>query len=179
MVFKAHLDVADLNHHRYEHKDVTVALLPREDLEHFLLKLIGFCLLPLHSAAWSKNNDNPIHPDLSLKDEFNRYILWIEVGSPTQKRLERAMQQAEQVIVITLKNSTWLTDNEAYLSRKHIKLLAIDTQFLNNLSQDMTQRFDWSVVVEQNTLTITNNQGFYETNFTEEVALNYLSSEPH
>ena len=114
-----------------------------------------------------------MHPDLSLKGDFERYLLWIDVGFPSQKRLDRAVQQSDQVIVITPKNSIWLKDNERFFKRKNIKVLPIEAEFLQQLSKDITQRLDWSVVVDQNKLTIANSHGFYETSFKEDVAINY------
>lgn len=173
IVFKAHLDVSDMNHHRYEHKDVTISLLPKEDIEHFLLKLIGYCLLPLESAFWSKTNDQPIHPDLGLQDEIGDYTLWIEVGFPSQKRLDKACQLAKQVVLITPKESEWLDNMKSYLRKRATKVIAIDIKFLNQLQIDISKRLDWSVIIEHNKLTISNDLGYYETSLPQDCDIVY------
>ena len=173
IVFKAHLDVSDMNNHRYEHKDVTISLLPKEDLEHFLLKLIGYCLLPLESAFWSKTNHQPIHPDLGLQNEIGDYTLWVEVGFPSQKRLDKACQLAKQVVLITPKVSDWLNDMKSHLRKHSIKVIAIDHDFLNQLQTDLSKRVDWSVIIEHNKLTISNDLGYYETSLTQDYEIVY------
>lgn len=84
-LFKAHIDVSDIDHHRYEHKDFTLALLPNEDITHFLLKLIGYSLLPLNEANIYSPKAHVFNPDVGIQSLDERFEILVRCGISINK----------------------------------------------------------------------------------------------
>ncbi len=163
-IYKAHIDVSDINHHRYEHIDFTLSLLPHEDTQHLLLKLIGYCLFPFTESIISTSDDLPLHPDVGICDLDDHFKLWLDVGFPELKRIEKACRKSDQVIILTIAKSQWLAENKAkLLLLNNLHLLKIEADFLKFLQRDMSRKLVWSVILDQNRLALTSHNAFFET----------------
>ena len=62
---------------------------------------------------------------------------------------------------------------KSYLRKRAIKVIAIDIKFLNKLQIDISKRLDWSVIIEHNKLTISNDLGYYETSLPQDCDIVY------
>jgi len=170
-LFKVHIDVSDIDHHRYEHKDFTLALLPNEDTAHFLLKLIGYGLLPLNEANFYSPKARSFNPDVGIQSLDEHFEIWLDAGFPSIKRIDKASHKAEQIIILTPTYSDWLEENKQKLRLiENLQLIALDNSFIHKIEDNIERKLDWSVILENNKLSISDNHGFYETNL-EEVSL--------
>ncbi|SFD20002.1 YaeQ family protein [Pseudoalteromonas denitrificans] len=167
-LFKAHLDVADINHHRYEHKDFTLALLPNEDTQHFLLKLIGYSLLPLEQANIFSHNTSSFNPDVGIQALDEHFEVWLDAGFPSLKRVDRACHKSEQVIILTPTQSSWLDENKHKLRLlDNLHLISLDNHFIQKIEDNIVKKLDWSVILENDKITISDHCDFYETQLNE------------
>jgi uncharacterized protein YaeQ len=163
-LFKAHIDVSDIDHHRYEHKDFTLALLPNEDTTHFLLKLIGYSLLPLNEANIYSPKAHSFNPDVGIQSLDEHFEIWLDAGFPPIKRVDKASHKSEQVIILTPTYSDWLDENKQKLRLiDNLQLISIDNCFINKIEDNIERKLEWSVILENNQISISDNHGFYET----------------
>jgi len=108
-IFKATLQVADIDHGYYAEHALTLARHPSETDERMMVRIVA---LALHAhelqdlcrgdgtLAFGAGLSNPDDPDVSLTDFTGRKRLWIEVGQPEDKPLTKACAQADAVIVL-------------------------------------------------------------------------------
>jgi len=107
-VFKADVQLADIDHGHYTDLQLTLARHPSETDERMLVRLAAL-LLNAHQVQALCGGDarigfgaglsSPDEPDVLLQDFTGRKRLWIEVGQPDDKALARACARADQVIV--------------------------------------------------------------------------------
>ncbi len=98
-VYKADLQLADLDRNHYQDYALTLARHPSETDERLLLRLVAFALNADERLSFCKGISTDDEPDLWRKSLSDEIELWIELGQPDEKRLRRACGRARQVIV--------------------------------------------------------------------------------
>jgi uncharacterized protein YaeQ len=108
-IFKANLQVADIDHGYYTDQALTLARHPSETDERMMVRIVA---LALHAHAlrdlcqgdgmlgFGAGLSDPDDPDVVLTDFTGRKRLWIEVGQPEERALVKASSQADAVIVL-------------------------------------------------------------------------------
>ncbi len=96
-IFKAELQVADMDRHYYGSHILTVARHPSETDERMMVRLLAFALHAQDALAFGKGLGAEDEPDLWLRDLTGAIDLWLDVGLPEEKRIRRACGRAEQV----------------------------------------------------------------------------------
>ncbi len=98
-VFKAALDVADMDRKHYAQYALTVARHPSETDERMMLRLLAFALNAHERLEFGRGLSDADDPDLWRKDLTGVTEHWIEVGQPDGKRVLRACGRAARVTV--------------------------------------------------------------------------------
>jgi len=107
-IFKAHLQVADIDHNYYADHTLTLARHPSETDERMMVRLAVLALNAHElqdlcggdgTLAFGAGLSDPSDPDVHLTDYTGRKRLWMEVGQPEDKPLTRACSQADRVRV--------------------------------------------------------------------------------
>jgi len=128
-VFKAQLQIADIDNAYYADHALTLARHPSETDERMLVRLAALSLnaFQLQSTcqgdgvlAFGAGLSDPNDPDVSLTDFTGRKRLWIEVGQPDEKTLQRASSQSDHVLVYAFSFSAdiWWKNIENKLHRQ-------------------------------------------------------------
>ena len=107
-IYKAHLQIADIDHGYYADHPLTLARHPSETDERMMVRLVALAA-QAHALqdtchgdgtlAFGAGLSDPDDPDVSLTDFTGRRRLWIEVGQPDDKPLVKASSKADAVVV--------------------------------------------------------------------------------
>ncbi len=98
-IYKAELNVSDMDRNHYQTYNLTIAQHPSETTERMMVRLAAFALNAGEQLEFTKGLSTDDEPDLwarSLSDEID---LWIELGQPDEKRIRKACNRAKQVII--------------------------------------------------------------------------------
>ena len=98
-IYKADVQVADMDRNYYETLALTLARHPSETDERMMIRLLAFAIHADPALTFTKGLFDTDEPDLWQKDLTGAIQLWIEVGQPDEKRLMKACGRSEQVIV--------------------------------------------------------------------------------
>ncbi len=98
-IYKADLQIADMDRNYYTTHPLTMARHPSETDERMMIRLMAFAIHADESLSFTKGLFDVDEPDLWQKDLTGAIQLWIEVGQPDEKRLMKACGRSEQVIV--------------------------------------------------------------------------------
>jgi uncharacterized protein YaeQ len=98
-IYKADLQIADMDRHYYQEHALTIARHPSETDERVMIRLLAFALHADPALAFTKGLFDTDEPDLWQKDLTGAIDLWIEVGQPDEKRLMKACGRAARVVV--------------------------------------------------------------------------------
>jgi len=98
-IFKADLQIADMDRNYYHDHALTLARHPSETDERMMVRLLAYALHASEFLAFGKGLSADDEPDLWCKDLTGAIELWIDVGQPDEKRIRRACGRARQVFV--------------------------------------------------------------------------------
>lgn len=127
-VFKANLQIADIDHNYYADHALTLARHPSETDERMLVRLSALALQAHQlqdvcngdgTLAFGAGLSDPNEPDVWLRDFTGRTRLWIEVGQPEDKPLAKACSKADAVVLYCFSHSAdiWWKGMENKVSR--------------------------------------------------------------
>lgn len=110
-IYKANLQIADMDRNVYVDHAVTIARHPSETDERMMIRLLALVLmlpadsdngmLELAKDLWDNDEPALLHKDLT-----GQILHWVEVGQPDDKRLLRASGRAARVSVLSFSAST-------------------------------------------------------------------------
>ena len=110
-IFKASLQIADMDRGIYTDHNVTLARHPSETDERMMVRLLALALhLPAdarHGALeFAKGLWDPDEPELWQRDLTGQIVHWIEVGQPDERRLMKASGRSARVSVLAFSPGT-------------------------------------------------------------------------
>ncbi|MFP5393184.1 MAG: YaeQ family protein [Gammaproteobacteria bacterium] len=98
-IYKAELQIADMDRNYYQTHLLTLARHPSETDERMMIRLLAFAIHASDALTFTKGMFDTDEPDLWQKDLTGAIELWIEVGQPDDKRLMKACGRSQNVIV--------------------------------------------------------------------------------
>lgn len=98
-IFKANLQIADMDRPYYHDHSLTIARHPSETDERMMVRLLAFALHAAENLVFTKGLCVDEEPALWLKDLTGNPVLWIDVGLPDETRLRKACSRTQQVIL--------------------------------------------------------------------------------
>ena len=119
-IFKASLEIANVDRPYYQTHALTIARHPSETDERMMVRILAFALHAQENLSFGKGISSDGEPDLSIKDLTGSIESWIDVGLPDEKRVRRACGQAQQVFIYTYGGrgaDMWWTQNRDKLER--------------------------------------------------------------
>ncbi len=98
-VFKAELQISDMDRNYYHGHELTLARHPSETDERMMLRLLAFSIHASEHLAFTRGISSQDEPDIWEKDLTGEIALWIDLGQPDEKRLRKACGRARSVYV--------------------------------------------------------------------------------
>jgi uncharacterized protein YaeQ len=99
-IYKAEIQIADMDRHYYGDHALTIARHPSETDERMMVRLATFAFFAAERLELAKGLSDSDEPDLWQKDLTGAIQTWIEVGHPDERRLAKASGRADQVYVV-------------------------------------------------------------------------------
>jgi len=95
-IFKAHLQISDMDRQYYGEHQLTLARHPSETDERMMVRLLAFALHANERLGFTKGLCDDEEPDLWQKSYSGEIELWIDVGLPDERRVRKACNRAVQ-----------------------------------------------------------------------------------
>ncbi len=145
-IFKAGLQIADMDRHYYRDHDLTIARHPSETDERMMVRVLAFALHAHDALVFGKGISTEDEPALWQKDLTGAIDLWIDVGLPDEKDIRKACSRAAQVVIYAYGGRSadlWWGHNSDRLERiKNLTVINLPvaaTQALTKLAQRTMQ----------------------------------------
>ncbi|MDB5796383.1 MAG: YaeQ family protein [Paucimonas sp.] len=98
-IYKASLQIADMDRGYYADHALTIARHPSETDERMMVRVLAFALNASESMVFAKGLSDEDEPALWQKDLTGAIEKWIEVGQPDDRRLMKACGRSPVVLV--------------------------------------------------------------------------------
>lgn len=169
-IYKAQLQLADMDRHVYADPALTIARHPSETDERMMVRVLALALgwpadtnegtLELAKDMWE-----PDEPALWHKNFSDEILHWIEVGQPDDKRLMKASGRARAVSVYAFQSSTpiWWEALVNKVSRaSNLTVWHIPTEQSQALAGLAQRSMQLQVTVQDGTVWVSDGQGSVE-----------------
>lgn len=170
-IFKAHLQIADIDNGYYADHALTLARHPSENDERMMVRLLA---LARHAhalqavcgghgtLAFGAGLSDPNDPDVSLTDYTGRKRLWIEVGQPEEKPLSKACGKADAVVLYAFAHAAqvWWRGIAPKLTRlQRLQVWCLPAHSAPELAQLAQRSMQIQVSIQDGALSFCSNQG--------------------
>jgi len=110
-IYKAQIQLADMDRNIYGDHNVTIARHPSETDERMMIRLLAFALnVPADdhqgNLEFAKDLWDTDEPSLWQKDLTGQIVQWIDLGQPDDKRIMKSAPRAERTAVYSYTSST-------------------------------------------------------------------------
>jgi uncharacterized protein YaeQ len=119
-IFKAELQVSDLDRGHFATHSLTIARHPSETDERMMVRLLAFALNADERLEFGRGLSSEDEPDLVKRDLTGAIDLWIEVGLPDERSVRKAAGRAREVKVYVYGGRSaamWWTQNAEAMAR--------------------------------------------------------------
>lgn len=159
-IYKANLQIADMDRNVYADHGVTIARHPSETDERLMIRLLAFALqvpADTHNGTleFAKSLWDTDEPDLWQKDLTGQIVHWIDVGQPDDKRMMKASPRAGRVTVYAYAASTpiWWGGLENKITRaRNLTVWQIDAEQSQALAVLAQRSMQLQVTVQDGTV---------------------------
>ncbi len=138
-IFKADLQIADMDRHYYYDHHLTIACHPSETEERMMVRLLAFALQADEALCFGKGLSDEDEPDLWVKDYTGAIKLWIDVGLPDDKRVRKACNRSEKVLVLAYGGRQaelwWQQQQSVFERHDHLVVMYLPSEATEHLTQ--------------------------------------------
>jgi uncharacterized protein YaeQ len=163
-IFKANLQVADIDHAYYADHALTLARHPSETDERMMVRLVALAL-NAHmlqtvcggdgTLAFGAGLSNPDDPDVWLRDFTGETKLWVEVGQPDETAITKACRRSKLMAVYCFHHAAevWWRGIENKLHRLHnVQVWRIPTEASQQLAALAQRSMQLQATVQEGAL---------------------------
>lgn len=119
-IYKALLNIANMDINYYNEFNLTLAQHPSETDLRLMVRIVAFIRNANEDLAFCKGIAQDDEPDLWEKSLDGSIKLWIDLGQPDEKRIKKACGRSEKVIIYTYQEgmaSPWFKQMEKVIKR--------------------------------------------------------------
>lgn len=162
-IFKASLNIADMDRGYYADHALTIARHPSETNERMMIRVLAFALYASERLEFGKGISTDDEPALWEHDLTGRILRWIEVGLPDEKLLRRACGRSDEVVLLTYGGGktveAWWNPNQAALIKQEkLTVKSISSPSSKALALMADRALDLQCTVQDNEVWISDAQ---------------------
>jgi len=160
-IYKAKINLSDINRNIYQALSLTIAQHPSETLERMMVRLLAFCLNAEEGLTFTKGLSAVEEPDIITRDLSDSTTLWIDVGEPSADRIKKATRVAEQVKVFSFnsKSPVWWKQNKESFSDLKVSVFQVNWDEAKNLAKLVKRTMDLSVTISEDSIYFSSESG--------------------
>jgi len=139
IIYKASLQISDMDRHYYQDHAVTLARHPSETDERMMVRLLAFAMHAHEDLTFGRGLSTEDEPALWQKDLTGAIDRWIDVGQPDHKTIRQACGRAKQVVIYSYGGrgaALWWESHRSALDRfQNLVVLSIPADGSRSLGQ--------------------------------------------
>lgn len=157
-IYRASIQLSDLDRQVYEQLQTTIARHPSETEERLVVRLLAYLLCYQEGLVFTKGVGSGDEPDLWVIGPDGRPTLWVEVGLPDPERLVKACRHVGRTVLFCFgrNQAQWLAQHQAKLAGcRNLSIISLNAQFLEQLTNGLERNINWEVTVTEGSMYLT------------------------
>ena len=159
-VFKASLQIADMDRNYYQDHSITLARHPSETDERMMTRLLAFALNANERLEFGQGITDEDDADIWLKDLTGTIDLWIDVGTPDERLVRKACGRAKEVRIYAYGGRSaeiWLTQNTSLFARhKNLEIILLPEESTQALAALAERTMNLQFLIQDGQVAISN-----------------------
>ncbi len=152
-IFKAELEVSDMDRQYYASHSLTIARHPSETDERMMVRVLAFAMHAHERLEFGQRMSDQEEPDLVLKDLTGAIELWIDVGQPDEAQLRKACGRAKHVFVYAYSGHAagkWWADSAPAFERfRNLTIVSIPAASAQEIAKFAAARMSLQCMVQE------------------------------
>ncbi len=150
-VFKADLQVANLDQNQFGDYSLTLAQHPSETIERVMIRLLAFALYASEDLRFGRGLSNEEDAAVWEIDPSGVIRLWIDVGLPDEARVKKACSRADRAVIITYggrpSDMWWQQNANALMRYKNLSVIQLSPEDSAKLVEaaGRTMKLSWTI----------------------------------
>lgn len=161
-IFKASLQIADMDRNHYQEHALTLARHPSETDERMMMRLLAFALFADERLEFGRGLSTEDEPALWQKDLTGAIELWIEVGLPDERDLRKACGRASRVVVLCYGGrgaDIWWEQNRDKLERlRNLEVMNVSTAASQGIAALATRSMSLQCTIQDGQVWLTDGE---------------------
>lgn len=165
-IYKAEVQISDLDRHYYATHNLTLARHPSETEERLMVRLLAFVLFASDSLTFGKGLSAEDEPDLVDCDDTGAIRRWIDVGLPDERALRKACGRADSVVLLAYGGRTvelwWQQNQSALMALKRLRVLNLAPADTGTLAAIVSRNMRFQCTLQDGVLWFADDGGNHE-----------------
>ena len=161
-IFKAQINISDMDRHYYQSHALTIAQHPSENDLRMMIRVLAFCLNAHEQLSFTKGLSTQEEPDLWQKSLSDEIELWIELGQIEEKRLRQACGKGQKVIIYTYNDKQagpWYSQMESTFARhSNLDVFHVSSESAEQLAKLAQKNMDLQVSIQDGEVFISSEE---------------------
>lgn len=165
-IYRATVELSDVDRGVYETITTTVAQHPSETEERVVARLLALAIFNEPDLAFTKGLYATDEPDIWLIGPDGRVQLWVEVGSPDADRIVKAARHAERVALLACGKTLAMWDQQQLPKLEKVSnltVVSIDQTLIATLASRLKRSISWSITISDGIIYLTAGDDVHET----------------
>ncbi len=162
-IFKAELQIADMDRGYYETHQVTTARHPSENDARMMVRLLAFALHATEDMQFTRGLSVDDEPELWEKELTGDVKTWIEVGLPDERRIRKACNQSQKAIIYAYGDNAapvWKEQNKAIIKRfSNLEIIFIPEEQVEAMAEHTERTMNLQYTVQDEHVMFSSEKG--------------------
>lgn len=157
-IYRATIQLSDVDRGVYESLQATVAQHPSETEERLVARLLAYAIFHDPELVFTKGISATDEPDLWVKGADGRVRFWVEVGLPESDRIIKASRHSERVALLASGRAIANWDQQQLPKLEKVANLTVvnlDQAFIVKVASKLERFIDWSITITEGTMYLT------------------------
>ncbi|MFJ1229404.1 YaeQ family protein [Yersinia proxima] len=170
-IHKAAVNIADMDRNFFQDVNLTIAQHPSETDQRMMLRLLAWICHADERLQFTKGLSADDEPEIWRHNDHNGIELWVELGLPEEKRLRKACNQSQQVVLYAYSERAakvwWPQVKEKLSGHRHLRVRFLDDEQMAKLAALSNRNMSLQATLQEGTIWLSDDQNNLEISFDE------------
>ena len=170
-IYKATVNVADMDRNVFIDSNLTLARHPSETEERLMLRLVAWLVNAHERLVFTRGLSAEDEPEIWLMNDHNGIEVWVDLGLPDERRVKKACNRSASVYLYCYNARAaqiWWQQNQNKLAQQdNLTIRFIDDEQLKALTLLASRSMTLQATIQDGTLWLSDEQNHIELRFTD------------
>lgn len=170
-VYKATVNIADMDRHFFHDASLTIAQHPSETEQRMMLRLLAWICHADENLRFTKGLSADDEPEIWLHNDTMELVLWVELGLPDERRLKKACHQSRSVVLYAYNDRAgqvwWQNIADKIAGYKNLSVRFIDDRQMVLLAALAKRNMTLQATLQEGTIWLSDDENSLEITFDE------------